>query len=151
MTTVSSRPEGLPGEIVVGAACVGPQAPAGDTGDCAAGSATSDRAAGSDHELNAGRPVVTMPVENLGDRPVQVGSHFHFAEANRALHLDRSAAWGRRLDIPAGTSIRFEPGIEMEVTLVPLAGRRRVPGLRGLAAGPLDCRAGVEQSLEDGR
>lgn len=88
--------------------------------------------------LNAGRPVVTLTVVNTGDRPVQVGSHFHFAEANAALAFDRQAARGRRLDIPAGTSVRFEPGIDAEVALVPLAGERRVPGLRGLVGGALD-------------
>jgi urease subunit beta len=77
-------------------------------------------------------------VANTGDRPVQVGSHYHFAEANPVLSFDRETAWGQRLAIPAGTSVRFEPGIEREVTLVPLAGRRVVPGLRRAAAGPLD-------------
>ena len=72
-----------------------------------------------------------------GDRPIQVGSHFHFAEANQALAFDRGAAWGMRLAIPAGTSVRFEPGIGQEVGLVPLGGRRIVPGLRGLAGGAL--------------
>jgi urease subunit beta len=69
-------------------------------------------------------------VENAGDRPVQVGSHYHFAQANPALSFDRDAARGYRLDIPAGTSVRFEPGVSREVTLVELAGRRVVPGLR---------------------
>lgn len=89
-------------------------------------------------ELNAGKPVTTLLVANTGDRPVQVGSHVHFAEANAALQFDRDAAWGLRLDVPAGTATRFEPGIEREVALIPIAGRRIVPGLRGLAAGPLD-------------
>ena len=89
-------------------------------------------------ELNVGRPVVTLRVENRGDRPVQVGSHYHFAEANTALAFDRTAARGCRLDIPAGTAVRFEPGIVTEVALVPLAGRRVVPGLRGAVAGRLD-------------
>jgi urease subunit beta len=80
--------------------------------------------------LNAGRPVVTLVVINTGDRPVQVGSHYHFAQANPALDFDRDAAWGHRLDIAAGTAVRFEPGIEREVSLVPLAGARVVPGLR---------------------
>jgi urease subunit beta len=88
--------------------------------------------------LNEGRPRLTLRVENTGDRPVQVGSHYHFAEANPALAFDREAAWGRRLGIPAGTSVRFEPGITREVELVPLGGHRIVPGLRGEAAGPLD-------------
>lgn len=81
---------------------------------------------------------VTMTIANEGDRPIQVGSHFHFAEVNRALAFDRGPAWGMRLAIPAGTSVRFEPGISREVGLVPLRGRRVVPGLRGLAGGSLD-------------
>jgi urease subunit beta len=89
-------------------------------------------------EINAGRPVLAMTVRNTGDRPVQVGSHYHFAESNAALDFDREAAWGHRLAVPAGTSVRFEPGMPRDVTLVPLAGRRIVPGLRGLARGPLD-------------
>ena len=88
--------------------------------------------------LNAGRPVTTLRVANTGDRPVQVGSHYHFAEANPALLFDREQARGQRLDIPAGTSVRFEPGIERDVTLVPLAGARVVIGLRGEVGGPLD-------------
>ena len=80
--------------------------------------------------LNAGRSVVTLVVANTGDRPVQVGSHFHFAQANQALRFDRDAAWGMRLDVAAGTAVRFEPGIEKLVRLVPLAGRRVVPGLQ---------------------
>jgi urease subunit beta len=89
-------------------------------------------------EINAGRPVLELTVRNTGDRPVQVGSHYHFAESNAALDFDRGAAWGHRLGIPAGTSVRFEPGMPRDVTLVPLAGNRIVPGLRGLAGGPLD-------------
>lgn len=92
-------------------------------------------------KLNAGRPVVTVRVVNTGDRPIQVGSHYHFAEANPALQFDVGAAWGRRLDIPAGTAVRFEPGIEREVRLVPLGGARWVPGLRGRTGGSLDGRA----------
>jgi urease subunit beta len=88
--------------------------------------------------LNAGRPVTTVTVSNTGDRPVQVGSHYHFAEANAALDFDRDAAWGHRLAVPAGTSVRFEPGMPRDVDLVPLAGRRIVVGLRGLSGGPLD-------------
>ncbi|MDT5032183.1 MAG: urease subunit beta [Actinoplanes sp.] len=91
-------------------------------------------------EINPGRPVLAMTVRNTGDRPVQVGSHYHFAESNAALDFDRTAAWGHRLAVPAGTSVRFEPGMPRDVTLVPLAGRRIVPGLRGLAGGPLDKR-----------
>ncbi|MDR7274136.1 urease subunit beta [Catenuloplanes atrovinosus] len=93
-------------------------------------------------EINAGRPVLTLPVANTGDRPIQVGSHYHFAEANPALDFDRRAAWGHRLAVPAGTSVRFEPGVPREVDLVPLGGRRIVPGLRGEAAGPLDSTTG---------
>ena len=88
--------------------------------------------------INEGRPVTTLVVVNTGDRPVQVGSHYHFGEANPALAFDRAAAWGRRLAVPAGTAVRFEPGINREVDLVPLAGTRVVPGLRGEVAGPLD-------------
>ena len=89
-------------------------------------------------EINAGRPVTSLRVVNTGDRPVQVGSHYHFAEANEALSFDRSAAWGQRLAVPAGTAVRFEPGIPRDVDLVPLAGGRFVLGLRGLGGGDLD-------------
>jgi urease subunit beta len=89
-------------------------------------------------ELNSGRPVTTLTVANRGDRPVQVGSHFHFHEANSALQFDRDAARGLRLDIPAGAAIRFEPGDSREVQLVPFAGARRVFGFNGLINGPLD-------------
>jgi urease subunit beta len=81
-------------------------------------------------ELNPGRERVTLVVENTGDRPVQVGSHFHFADVNSALAFDRGVAMGHRLDIPAGTGVRFEPGVSRQVTLVALAGRRSVPGLQ---------------------
>jgi len=91
-----------------------------------------------DLELNAGRPVTILMVANTGDRPVQVGSHFHFQEANPALNFDREAARGLRLDIPAGTAIRFEPGDSRAVQLVPFAGARRVFGFNGLINGPLD-------------
>ena len=89
-------------------------------------------------EQNAGRPVTTVSVSNSGDRPVQVGSHFHFAEANAALQFDRAAARGQRLDIPAGTAIRFEPGDSRDVNLIPFAGARRVIGFNGKINGPLD-------------
>ncbi|MFI6516422.1 urease subunit beta [Spirillospora sp. NPDC050679] len=89
-------------------------------------------------ELNPGRPRTAVTVVNTGDRPVQVGSHYHFAVANPALDFDREAAWGKRLDVPAGTAVRFEPGITREVDLVPLAGNRIVPGLRPEKAGELD-------------
>ena len=88
-------------------------------------------------ELNQGRPITTVTVANSGDRPVQVGSHFHFAEANAALQFDRAAARGLRLDIPAGTAIRFEPGDERQVQLVPFAGARRVVGFNGQINGDL--------------
>jgi urease subunit beta len=91
-----------------------------------------------DLELNAGRPITTLTVANTGDRPVQVGSHFHFHEANPALNFNREAARGLRLDIPAGTAIRFEPGDSREVQLVPFAGARKVFGFNGLINGPLD-------------
>jgi urease subunit beta len=87
--------------------------------------------------INAGRPELALTVRNTGDRPVQVGSHYHFAEANPALDFDRRAAWGHRLAVPAGTSVRFEPGAAREVVLVPLAGNRVVPGLRGECGGEL--------------
>ena len=89
-------------------------------------------------ELNAGRPVTTLLVANTGDRPVQVGSHFHFFEVNAALEFDREATRGQRLDIPAGTAVRFEPGDSREVHLVPFAGQRRIFGFNGLVNGPLD-------------
>jgi len=88
-------------------------------------------------ELFAGKTLVELVVVNGGDRPVQVGSHYHFAECNPALSFDRAAARGHRLAIPAGTSVRFEPGIERTVFLVPLGGRRIVAGLRGEVGGPL--------------
>ena len=88
-------------------------------------------------ELNAGLARTTLTVANTGDRPVQVGSHYHFAEANPGLRFDRDAARGQRLDIPAGTAVRFEPGQEREVTLVPYRGAREVWGFRGDVMGPL--------------
>lgn len=91
-----------------------------------------------DLELNAGRLTVTLTVANTGDRPIQVGSHFHFFEVNPALVFDRDQARGMRLDIPAGTAVRFEPGDQRSVTLVALAGSRQVYGLNGLINGPLD-------------
>jgi urease subunit beta len=89
-------------------------------------------------ELNAGLPRTELDVVNGGDRPVQVGSHYHFAEANPALQFDRALARGQRLDVPAGTSVRFEPGISRTVSLVPIGGDRVVAGLRGDVAGALD-------------
>ncbi len=88
-------------------------------------------------ELNAGAPVTTLMVANTGDRPVQVGSHYHFAETNPGLSFDRAAARGQRLDIPAGTAVRFEPGQSREVRLVPLSGARRVIGFNAQVMGEL--------------
>ncbi|MDX2216516.1 MAG: urease subunit beta [Oculatellaceae cyanobacterium bins.114] len=93
-----------------------------------------------DIELNVGRPTVTLTVANRGDRPIQVGSHFHFFEVNTALSFDRDQARGMRLDIPAGTAVRFEPGDEKEVTLVALVGSREVYGFNGLINGALDAK-----------
>ena len=89
-------------------------------------------------ELNAGLPVTVLIVANTGDRPVQVGSHYHFAESNPALAFDRAAARGQRLDIPAGTAVRFEPGQSREVRLVPYRGARAVFGFNAQVMGPLD-------------
>ncbi len=88
--------------------------------------------------LNAGRVAVKVRVENAGDRPIQVGSHTHFFEVNDALRFDRNAAYGRRLDIAAGTSLRFEPGEARDVALIPLAGRRIARGMNARVNGPLD-------------
>ncbi|NQV82999.1 MAG: urease subunit beta [Rhodospirillales bacterium] len=88
--------------------------------------------------LNAGRPTVTLSVANTGDRPVQVGSHYHFFETNAALEFDRGAARGHRLDIPAGTAVRFEPGQTREVTLVPYLGNRIVKGFNAKIQGKLE-------------
>ncbi|MEV4684488.1 urease subunit beta [Streptomyces kurssanovii] len=88
--------------------------------------------------LNQGREVSRLTVVNAADRPVQVGSHYHFAEANPGLEFDRAAARGKRLDVAAGTAVRFEPGIPVDVELVPITGRRIVAGLRGETGGPLD-------------
>jgi urease beta subunit len=87
---------------------------------------------------NAGRATATLLVYNTGDRPIQVGSHFHFFEANRALRFERAAAYGMRLDIAAGTAVRFEPGEDKEVNLVALGGSRRMYGHGGWVNGPLD-------------
>ncbi|MBS9533875.1 urease subunit beta [Mycobacterium sp. M1] len=110
----STRP-GVPGEVRYGAGAV---------------------------RINEGRPVTTLRVANTGDRPITVGSHFHFAEANAALDFDRDAAWGKRLDIIAGGMVRFDPGVVREVELVPYAGDRIAAGFRGLCAGPLDAAGG---------
>jgi urease subunit beta len=94
--------------------------------------------AAGDIELNAGRPVTTIKVANRGDRPIQVGSHYHFYEVNTYLDFDRAVARGQRLNIPAGTAVRFEPGDEREVRLIPLAGQRIVYGFNGLINGQLE-------------
>ncbi|OUC16588.1 MAG: urease subunit beta [Alkalinema sp. CACIAM 70d] len=92
-------------------------------------------------ELNADRPTVTVTVANTGDRPVQVGSHFHFYEVNAALSFDRESVRGMRLDIPAGTAVRFEPGDEKAVTLVPYVGKREVYGFNAKIEGKLEGKA----------
>jgi urease subunit beta len=94
--------------------------------------------ADGDIELNAGRATVKVLVANSGDRPIQVGSHYHFYETNPALHFERSVALGFRLDIPAGTAVRFEPGQQREVQLVAFAGKREVYGFRGEVMGALE-------------
>lgn len=101
--------------------------------------------------LNAGRPVTEIVVANTGDRPIQVGSHYHFFEVNRALDFDRSAAFGRRLDIPAGSSVRFEPGETRTVPLVPLGGRRIGSGLNRLAEGSFDAPGAAGRALAEAR
>ena len=97
-------------------------------------------------DLNAGQTRVRIRVDNHGDRPIQVGSHTHFFEVNRYLRFDRAKAYGHRLDIPAGTALRFEPGEGREVDLVPFSGKRVAFGMSGLVNGPLD--SGREQGIE---
>ena len=92
---------------------------------------------GPDHELNPGRRTASLVIENTGDRPIQVGSHYHFAETNAALRFDRAAAHGMRLNIASGTAVRFEPGQQRTVELVDYAGTRVVYGFRGLVQGAL--------------
>ena len=99
-------------------------------------------------ELNAGRQTRILQVNNTGDRPVQVGSHYHFFEVNRALVFDRESAYGMRLDLPAGTAVRFEPGEIKTVQLVELAGERQVYGGSGLVMGPLDEKGAKKRCLE---
>ena len=99
-------------------------------------------------EINAGRPMATIAVTNTGDRPIQVGSHCQFFEVNRALVFDRPAAYGMRLDIAAGTAVRFEPGDAREVTLVAVGGRRQMGGINGLVSGYLDDEATRRAALE---
>jgi urease beta subunit len=99
-------------------------------------------------ELNAGRATVTLEVNNTGDRPVQIGSHFHFFEVNRALRFERATAYGMRLDLPAGTAVRFEPGEIKTVRLVAMDGERQVYGGSGLVMGALDDPKVRARSLE---
>ena len=95
-------------------------------------------AASGDIELNVGLPKTELEVANTGDRPIQVGSHFHFFETNMALRFDRATARGQRLDIPAGTAVRFEPGQTRKITLIPYGGARIVHGFQGKIAGKLE-------------
>jgi urease beta subunit len=109
--------------------------------------------ADGDIEANAGRRTVRLTVANTGDRPVQVGSHFHFFEANRALRFDRARAFGMRLNVPAGTAVRFEPGDEKVVTLVELGGLRQVHGLNALTDGATEeaaRAAALERAAREG-
>ncbi|UQN05303.1 urease subunit gamma [Deinococcus sp. QL22] len=102
-------------------------------------------------ELNAGKPVTVLMVANTADRPIQVGSHFHFFEVNAALSFDRAAAYGMRLNIPAGTAVRFEPGEEREVEAVPLGGTRTVYGMNALVSGDLEeQREGAPERAKSG-
>ena len=114
------------------------EAEAGTPVAALAGAPVEVLARGGTITLNAGRDAVAVAVANTGDRPVQVGSHYHFFETNRALAFDRRSAYGRRLDVPAGTAVRFEPGESRTVTLVPIAGARVVRGGNAWASGPVD-------------
>ena len=117
--------------------------PTADAGSVGQPVVDTDAAPGAVHPreghvtLNAGRATVAVEVSNTGDRPIQVGSHYHFVETNRALRFDRAAAYGMRLDIPAGTAVRFEPGESKTVTLVPIAGARVIQGGNAWASGPV--------------
>ncbi|MGA9591935.1 MAG: urease subunit beta [Candidatus Acidiferrales bacterium] len=102
------------------------------------------RLGAEDVEANAGRRTIEMEVANTGDRPIQVGSHFHFFEVNRALRFEREVAFGMRLNIPAGTAVRFEPGDVKRVTLVEIGGAREIYGLNGLTNGPANSAAKAE-------
>ena len=104
-----------------------------------------------DVEFNAGRPTVVLAVANTGDRPVQVGSHYHFFEANRALSFDRSAAFGMRLNIPAGTAVRFEPGEEKDIELTEFGGARVIHGGNGLVGGAIADSSLQKRSIERAR
>ncbi len=99
-------------------------------------------------EINAGRVTLKMSVRNTGDRPIQVGSHFHFFETNKALDFDRRKSFGLRLNIPSGTSIRFEPGDEKMIELVQLGGKRVVMGLNGLVNGSTSAKGALEVALK---
>ena len=102
-------------------------------------------------EINAGRVTLGMSVRNTGDRPIQVGSHFHFFEANKALDFNRRKSFGMRLNIPSGTSIRFEPGDEKMIKLVQLGGKRVVMGLNGLVNGSTSAKGALETALKKAR
>src|ERR1700738_697801 len=102
-------------------------------------------------ELNAGRQSLTLSVANTGDRPIQVGSHYHFFETNRALAFDRGTAYGMRLNLGAGTAVRFEPGEAKEVELTEFGGRRVIHGLNGLVGGELDASGAPDPAIERGR
>jgi len=106
--------------------------------------------ADGDIEANAGRKIISISVSNTGDRPIQVGSHFHFFEANKALRFDRAAAFGMRLNIPAGTAARFEPGAEKVVILAEIGGANTVYGLNGLTNGVAD-KSARERAIRDAR
>jgi urease beta subunit len=97
--------------------------------------------------LNKGREAVELTVKNTDRRPIQVGSHFHFFEVNRALCFDRTKAFGKRLDIPSGTTVRFEPGEEKKIRLISLAGKKNVYGLNGLTEGSTETEKGFEKAL----
>ena len=109
-----------------------------------------DEAAGP-IEANAGRSTARVLVRNTGDRPIQVGSHFHFFEANRALAFERGAAYGKRLNIAAGTAVRFEPGEEKEIELIDFGGSRSIFGFSNLVAGSSEAKGGRERAIEKAR
>jgi urease subunit beta len=107
---------------------------------------------GPDHVLNPERRTLTLVVQNTADRPIQVGSHYHFAETNSALGFDRAAAQGMRLNITSGSAVRFEPGQQRTVELVDYAGERKVFGFRGLTNGPVDAsKTGIDASIKGKR
>ncbi|MEM7531722.1 MAG: urease subunit beta [Chloroflexota bacterium] len=118
----------------------------GTISSSAPGAVLPDFGAG-DIEANVGRATTDVVVQHLGDRPIQVGSHFHFFETNRKLKFDRTVAYGMRLNIPAGTAVRFEPGEEKSVTLVALGGSRVMLGCNGLVGGALDDEAVRDAAL----